>query len=955
MTLKSANPINAAPNSRKRRLLIVDDDVDFAESLMDILEPRGYELVLAHTADDALRAVAEFDAQVALVDIRLDRSNGIKLLPQLKNLREGILCLVMTAYAAVDNAIEALKNGAYDYLRKPFDAHDLLATLDRSFEKLQLEEEKAQAESALKSRNQELEEINERLKQIVESTKSLAICSQRSELGQQLLEEFARNVEAQGGSFYLRHNDSLILMHSLDPGHAPANLLLPLRENSIFDRAIRHGTPILIENIGTQTDLSSSGWRGYEDSSLLIFPLADAHGDIVALISLHNKVSPPFTAQDREIGALLASYGSETLRVTRTIEALYRSEEKYRSILESIDEGYFELDRDGNLIFFNESFAKITGCSDEELMALKYPKPSPAEHVEQIGKLLEAVCGHAGSGRMIEWQLIWDNGEPRFLELSTSTMTHADGEVAGYRSVVRDISERKRAEQERLRLATAIDCSADSIIIADEDGAIQYVNPAFEATTGHKREEVIGQDFRLFQQPKDHLSFQQDMAKTLERGQTWNGRLLNYKKDGTSYESETTISPIRDNRGNVSGFVSINKDMTNEVILEEQLRQAQKMEAIGTLAGGIAHDFNNILQAVGGYSELLLLKCDQQDPNYTGLNEILRASRRGADLIRHLLTFSRKMTSEKHPYDLNQGIDEARKLLVRIIPRMIEIELHPAEDLGPVYADSGQIQQVLINLAVNAKDAMPEGGRLTIKTENVDLDQQTSQRHLISKPGRYVLLTVSDTGHGMDSDTLSHIFEPFYSTKPTGSGTGLGLAMVYGIVKNHEGYIECDSSSGVGSTFRIFLPEMGAAADTEESVAQKQPPLGRDEAILAVDDEESLRKYALKLLTNFGYRVTTAQDGVEALKIYRERAASIDLVLLDLMMPNMSGQRCLQEILNINPKAKILIATGYTSDLTPEQIMKMGARGFIHKPFAMVDLLRTIREVLDIEEPPAGQ
>lgn len=950
MPLKSANQIDPHKDARRRRLLIVDDDVDFAESFVDILEPRGYELVLAHTADDALRAIVEFDAQVALLDIRLDRSNGIELIPRLKDIRKGVLCLVMTAYAAIENAIEALKNGAYDYLRKPLDAHDLLATLDRSFEKLQLENEKAKAESDLKIRNQELEEINERLKQIVQSSKSLAVCSQRRELGQQLLEEFARNLEAQGGSFYLRDNDSLILMHSLDPEHAPANIFFPLRSGSIFNRAIRHGTPILIDNIEKQSDLSSSGWRGYKDGSLLIFPLTDERGEIVALISLHNKVSPPFTAQDREIGALLASYGSETLRVTHAVEALYQSEEKYRSILESIDEGYFELDLDGNLSFFNESFVKITGCSDHELMDLNNLQAPFSEHANQICELLKQVCEHEEPGRMIEWQITRRDGETRFLELSASTVTDTSGEIAGYRSVVRDISERKQAEQERQRLAAAIDHSADSIIIANEDGAIGYVNPAFEGTTGYKREEVIGQDFRLFQRDKAHRLFQAGMEKTLSRGQTWTGRLLNNKKDGTFYESETTISPIRDTRGAISGFVSINKDMTSEVILEEQLRQAQKMEAIGTLAGGIAHDFNNILQAVVGYSELLLLKSNKQDPSYSGLHEIKRAAQRAAELTRHLLTFSRKVASEKKPYDLNQGVDEAKNLLAPIIPKMIEIQLNPADNLTLVYADPGQIQQVLINLAVNAKDAMPEGGKLTIETQNVSLDQQYCDLHLIPKPGCYALLTVTDTGHGMDSETLSHIFEPFYSTKPPGSGTGLGLAMVYGIVKSHDGYIECNSSLGKGTTFSILLPEIGGGEEALDSIEEKRPPLGGDELILVVDDEEPVRNYAIKMLTDFGYRVFAAQDGLEALAIYRDKAASIDLVMLDLIMPNMSGKRCLKEILKINPKVKVLISTGYTNNASSEDIMKMGANGFINKPFAMDDLLRAIREVLDADE-----
>lgn len=952
MVMQFVEQLDSSQGDQRRRLLIVDDDVDFAESLVDVLKPRGYEVVLAHTADGALRAIDGFAAQVALLDIRLDRSNGIDLIPRLKTVRPNILCLAMTAYAAIENAVEALKNGAYDYLRKPLDAHELLATLDRSFEKLRLEEEKARAENDLRIRNRELEELNGRLKQLVESTKSLAACSQRRELGQQMLEELSRNVEAEGGSFYLRDNDRLILLHSLDPEHVPGSLTLPLPSGSLFDLAMRRRTPILIENIGEQSHLGSSGWQGYKDGSLLIFPLADADGEIVALISLHNKATPSFTTQDKELGALLASYGLETLRVTLTVEALSQSEEKYRSILESIDEGYFELDLKGRLTFFNESFARITGCSKDELLPLNTPDAPPCcGCADQVRGLLQAIRAHQEPGKMVEWQLTRKDGQAKFLEVSATFLTDANGQMAGYRSVVRDISERKQAEQERQRLAAAIDHSADSIIIANQDGTIQYVNPGFEKTTGYRREEVVGQDFRLFQKDNEPKLDQAGIEQTLACGRTWNGRVRNNKKDGAFYESKTTISPIRDSRGAISGFVSINKDMTNEVILEEQLRQAQKMEAIGTLAGGIAHDFNNILQAVVGYSELLLLNSNKQSPTYSGLHEIKQAAKRGAELTRHLLTFSRKIATEKRPYDLNRGIAEARNLLTRIIPKMIEIQLNPAAELGLVHADSGQIQQVLINLAVNAKDAMPDGGKLIITTEDVTLDQQYCDLHLISRPGRYALLSVADTGHGMDSDTLPHIFEPFYSTKPPGSGTGLGLSMVYGIIKSHDGYLECISSPGNGAIFRILLPTMGNAADPLDIVEEKRLPRGGAETILVVDDEESVRDYAVKMLTDFGYRVLSAQDGVDALTVYSEKMASIDLVILDLIMPNMSGKKCLEEILKINPRASVLICTGYTADTSSADILRAGAKRLIHKPFVMGDLLAAIREIFDAVEP----
>ena len=944
----ASSPLQGSPHNgtEELRLLIVDDDVDFAESLMELLEPRGYRVALAHTAADALKVIRDFDARVALVDIRLDRYDGVRLITELSNARPGILCLTITAYAAIESAIEALKHGAYDYLRKPLDAQDLFATLDRCFERLRLEREKNQAEENLRIRNRELEELNDRLKKLLLSSRALAICSKPSELGQSLLKEFAHTVNAQGGSFFVLQDDRLVLMHSLDPSHVPASLYLPLRKGSVFDLAIRNRAPVLIKNIAQEKDVLPSGWQGYQDDSIMAFPLADGSGEVVGVVSLHNKVSPPFTQQDCELGALLASYGSETLRVTRIFEALRESEEKHRNILQSIDEGYFELHLSGRVSFLNESMVRILGCSEEDLKGLGHESKPGDIVMAQIRGMFEEVCRSAVCSKMMDYRIVRKDGSPLLLELSTSPIEDSAGQLKGYRGVVRDVTVRRLADQERQRLAAALENTADSVIIADRDGLVQYVNPAFERTTGLQRDDVRGQRLDQFLISKSDPVSRSLVQKALTLGQSWNGHLVISKSDKTMCEFETTISPIHDVSGESHGFVCINRDVTNEILLERQLRQAQKMEAIGTLSGGIAHDFNNILQAIIGYSELLLMGKNKETAEHRSLSEIKKSAMRGAELTKQLLTFSRKVEIQKRAYALNDGIREARNLLERVIPRMIAIELDLMEDLNPVNADPGQMQQIMLNLGVNARDAMPDGGRITIKTENVSLDSDYCQTHLLIQPGSYVQLTVSDTGGGIDAESLEHIFEPFYTTKAPGSGTGLGLSTVYGIVKGHDGHIECESAPGHGTTFRILLPAVDRIPVADEPQPRNTALSGGAASILIADDEEALRSVISEMLNSFGYRVLLAENGLEALAIYRNNKEAIDLVILDLIMPQMGGKQCLKEILAINPDAKVLIATGYKNNTTSEDIIEAGAANIVMKPFSMNEMLSAINGAL---------
>lgn len=381
--------------------------------------------------------------------------------------------------------------------------------------------------------------------------------------------------------------------------------------------------------------------------------------------------------------------------------------------------------------------------------------------------------------------------------------------------------------------------------------------------------------------------------------------------------------------------------------LEEQLYQAQKMEALAALSGGIAHDFNNILHCILGYTELALLKKYKGNPDYDLLKQIEAMVQKGKYLAEQLLAFGRKMDAQLDILDLNQIIKNVEKILRRTIPRMIDIELQLDESLKHVAADAGQCEQILMNLCINAKDAMPDGGKLTLKTENLRLKGKPDTVHINLPPGDYVRLTIADTGHGISEDILTHIYEPFFTTKEKGKGTGLGLSMVYAIVQNYDGAIGCSSNPGAGTTFRIYLPTADTACDSIQRGSQ-QPAAGTGtghEMVLMIDDETEIINIGRKILQKSGYTVITARSGEEGIAKYLQNR--IDLVLLDVSMPGIGGIKCLHQIMSLSPKAKVIIISGYLSNGQVEEAMTLGAKAFLTKPYSFEELLTTVRSVLE--------
>ncbi len=509
--------------------------------------------------------------------------------------------------------------------------------------------------------------------------------------------------------------------------------------------------------------------------------------------------------------------------------------------------------------------------------------------------------------------------------------------------------EQRRARQAERQIhlqAAALESAANAIVITDPQGRVTFVNQAFAALTGFSPDEVVGQDLRILKSGVHDDGFYRDLWETIISGNVWQGELTNRRKDGTHYFEEQTITPVKNGSGEIINFISVKHDITARKHLEEQLRQAQKMEAVGLLAGGIAHDFNNLLTAITGYSSLALMKMPKEHPLRKNIEEIKGASERAAALTSQLLAFSRKQVLKPSVLNLGQVVADIEGLLRRITRENVQLVLEAAPGLGNVSADRGQIEQVVINLAINARDAMPDGGRLLIRTENVREDDNRSPGQFPAGPGPWVKLSVSDSGHGMDTATQQRIFEPFFTTKAVGKGTGLGLAMVHGTVTQSGGEIFVRSSVGNGTTFDIYLPCIDRSVQPDGAAAAREELPAGTETILLVEDEDAVRELVCEFLNEFGYTVLEAADAANALELYHAHRGRVHLLLTDVSMPGMSGVALKDEVLKMEPNTKVLLMSGYADDILRRSDPE-GRTPLIEKPFTPEALAKRIREVLE--------
>jgi two-component system, cell cycle sensor histidine kinase and response regulator CckA len=681
-----------------------------------------------------------------------------------------------------------------------------------------------------------------------------------------------------------------------------------------------------------RTILRGNVWRGelinrrkdgsLYDEEMTITPVRNAGGEVTHYIAIKLDVTERKKSDDHQY------------RLTQAIE--------------SSSELVVMTNSDGVFAFANRAFLDTLGYSKKELVGKHFSflmsANNPRELLEKFDQKRVEPGGWKG-----ECLLVRQAGSDLLVSLNVGPVMDEAGRVVGTFGISEDISERKRMEDNLRRLAEIVESSDDAIISKTLDGIILTWNSGAERMYRYSAAEAIGQPIS-FLYPNSQANEIPKILEKVKRDQVVrNFETIRAVKGGKEIHISLTLSPLKDTSGRIVGASAVGRDMTESKQMEEMFRQAQKMEAVGRLASGVAHDFNNMLSVILGYSEMLLERADPDSSISNACEEIKKAGNRAVLLTRQLLAFSRQQQLEPRFLNLNTSVVEIEKMIRRLIGEDIDLRISLNTSLGIVKADPGQIDQIIMNLAVNARDAMPEGGKLIIETSNAEFDEEYALHHPPCISGRYVGLTVTDTGIGMSRETIAHIFEPFFTTKEVGKGTGLGLSTVYGVVKQSNGYIWVYSEPGQGSVFRIYLPQVVESADQIRPDESPTEPLRGTETVLLVEDEPSVRTLTRIMLEQNGYTVLEAENGANAIAIAKEHQGHIHLLLTDVLMPKMNGPEVSEKVHWIHAEAKTLYVSGYcgtfgTCDLLPEGSHRL------QKPVVRRTLLRKLRSLLDVRK-----
>jgi two-component system cell cycle sensor histidine kinase/response regulator CckA len=634
----------------------------------------------------------------------------------------------------------------------------------------------------------------------------------------------------------------------------------------------------------------------------------------------------------------------------RAEEARRQGEERFRALIEHGADAVALVAPDGTLLFASHSIERLLGFAPAELVGHPGFERVHPDDMPRLHAALRDIIASPGTPASLELRWRHKDGSWRHID-AVAVDRLAEPAVGAIVVNFRDVSERRKAEaalrESEERYRTLVEGVRDIIFALSPEGTIASLNPAFETITGWRREEWVGQPFERLVHPED-LPLALELLGRVVRGELRPASQFRVRTAKGDYRVGEFSATPQLHEGRLVGILGIGRDVTERVQLEQQLRQAQKMEAVGRLAGGIAHDFNNILTAITGYADLLLEDLGATDPRRQDADEIHKAADRAAGLTRQLLAFSRQQVLQPTVLEVNKLVSDLEKMLRRLLGEDVELGTRLAPTTGRVKADPGQLEQVIMNLAVNARDAMPNGGKLTLETGNVDLDEAYAADHYPARAGPFVLLAVSDTGIGMSEETQAHMFEPFFTTKEKGKGTGLGLATVYGIIKQSGGFIWVYSEVGHGTTFKLYLPRVEELAERASQPAQAPARAARGtETVLVVEDEAPVRSVARQVLERHGYTVLEAPSAEAALDIATRYSGTIHLLLTDVVMPGLNGRELASRLANLRPDARVIFMSGYTDDaVTRHGVLEPGS-AYVQKPFTPDAMARKVREVLD--------
>jgi PAS domain S-box-containing protein len=670
-----------------------------------------------------------------------------------------------------------------------------------------------------------------------------------------------------------------------------------------------------------------------------------ASSDLGARVSVSggDELAGLASALNKMLGALQRSQGD-----------LQESQRQLSSLMKNLPGMIYRCrhDEEGLIEFASEGCVELTGYQpgefrhDKRISYTQLIHPGDRARIRQ--EVREAVL--ANRPFQLQYRITTAQGGTKSVWEEGRGIISPNGTVEFREGFLSDVTQQKLAA-DRLRLqGAALESAANAIVLTNRDGVVEWVNPAFSKLTGYSFSEAYGERLSLLKSGHHDEAFYEGIWRTILAGEVWHGELVNRRKDGALYTERMTIAPVTDEQGEIGHFIAIKEDITEQKTLQEQFLQAQKVEAVGRLAGGVAHDFNNILTAIGGYAEMMMRRLSTTDPLYRHADQIHKATERASGLTRQLLAFSRKQTLQPRVLDLSNAVTDIEKMLRRLIGEDIELHTIRGAAVGHVKADPAQIEQVILNLALNARDAMPKGGQLIIEVANATLDEDYARLHAGVSPGEYVLLAVTDTGVGMKEEVKEHIFEPFFTTKPQGEGTGLGLATCYGIVKQSGGHINVYTEPGRGTTFKIYLPRVETCIDPQPERPKLQELPSGQETILVAEDEPGVRKLSVDVLRGLGYHVIEAGNGEEGMRAATEDPGEkIDLLFTDVVMPQMDGKQLADWFETARPVTKVLFTSGYTADAILRRGIVEDRIAFLEKPYTPAVLARRVRETLDGE------
>ncbi len=880
------------------RVLVVEDEPITRMAVARTLRNSGWDVCEAATGAEALRQLGS-RPDLVLLDVGLPDASGYDICRQLKgNAATAFVPVLLLSGRGTssEERVRGLECGADDYLAKPADPAELVA--------------RVRALLRIRRAEAEVRRSTEMLRAVAEGTTDAVFVKDRA--GKYLFfNEAAARFVGRPVSEVLGKDDTALF----DPESA-ARVMARDR------RVMESGRPETDEEHLTAAGVA----RTYLATKA---PYRDDAGNVHGIIGISRDVTER-RRLEAERDQLLA---------------------RHQLQIERLPLAYVLHDAELRVIEWNPAAEALFGYRKDEVLGQDVlPLLVPPDTLPHVGEVFERLRAGDMTAHSVNANRTKD-GRTILCNWYNTPLTDRTGAFAGVLGLAVDVT-RERQSEEALRLRErALESVSQGILIVDAlrpDLPIIYANPAFERLTGYTRGEVIGRNGRMLQGRDTDPTALAELRRAVREGRACTVELLNYKKDGTPFWNELSVSPVRDGEGRLTHFVGVQTDVTARRRLEEQYRQSQKMEVVGRLAGGIAHDFNNLLTVINGYGEVVMCALKPGDQTRELVGEMVKAGERAASLTRQLLAFSRQQMMTPRVLNLNTVVTDMEKMLRRVIGEDIDLEARLQPGLNPVKADPGQIEQVILNLAVNARDAMPRGGKLTVETRNVELEGDCAGSSAGLAPGNYVLLAVSDTGVGMPPDVRARVFEPFYTTKGPGKGTGLGLATVHGIISQSGGRVEVYSEPGHGTTFKIYLPRTSGPAPTGKSHAGTQAPAPKgSETVLLAEDEDSVRALSHQILQSSGYNVLVAADGESALRVVEQETGPIHLLVSDVVMPGMGGRQLVERLQDAHPEMRVLYLSGYADDAVIRHGVLEAEVNFLQKPFSGTALARKVREVLD--------